>query len=54
MMASQEVHQDEFDSLEEVKATDNGTVQGIVANVSPMKKGQSSMYFDASLTDGRD
>ena len=29
-------------------------MQGVVANVSPLKKGQSSMYFDAKLTDGAD
>ena len=53
-MASQEVDADALDSLREVKATDNAIVQGVVANVSPLKKGQSSMYFDAKLTDGAD
>lgn len=33
---------------------DNATVQGLVANVSPMKKGQWAMYFDPKFTDERD
>ena len=54
-MAGKDVvpHPDHFESLKEVTVTDNATVQGMLMNVSPMKKGQSP-YFEAKLTDGED
>ena len=54
-MAGKDVvpHPDHFESLKEATITDNATVQGMLMNVSPMKKGQSP-YFEAKLTDGED
>ena len=53
-MASRDPNVEHFDSLKDATVTDKGTVQGIVLNVSPMKKGHSSTYFDAKITDGKD
>ena len=52
-MASCDPNVEHFDSLKDATVTDKGTVQEIVLNVSPMKKGHSSMYFDAKITDGK-
>ncbi len=43
----------EFDSLTDVALADNANVHGVIANVSPIKKGTgTSSYFEANLTDG--
>ena len=42
---------DDFTSLKDIKPTENAQIEGVVVNVSPMKKGQSSPYFDAKVVD---
>lgn len=42
---------DNFDFLKDANIMTNATVEGIVLDVSPMKKGHTSPYFDAKLTD---
>ncbi len=42
-----------FDSVSEATTeADNANIHGIVASVSPMRKGKRSSYFQATLTDG--
>ena len=48
-MASNDQSTD-FDSIAELKPTDEGRVHGIVTNVSPMKKG-TTPYFEAKVCD---
>ena len=42
----------EFESLGEAFEAESATVDGVVACVSPMKKGKKAEYFEAKLTDG--
>ena len=42
----------EFDSLSGVSEAESADIHGVVASVSPMKKGKRASYFDCKLTDG--
>ena len=42
----------EFDNLKRTTASDSATVHGVVASLSPMKKGRSANYFEGRITDG--
>lgn len=44
---------EEFSSLKDAAVADNANVHGILANVSPMKKGKSSQFFDAKIIDDK-
>ena len=50
MMASKDL-MPIFKSVADLKPTEDATIHGIIANVSPMKKGNTP-YFDARLCDG--
>ena len=41
---------DKFDSIE--NAIPNASIYGALSEVSPLKKGKNSVYFDGSITDG--
>ncbi len=43
----------EFESVRDGSCADSTTVHGVVASVSPMKKGKHANYFKAKLTDGQ-
>ena len=43
---------DDFDSLNAVSEVENASVHGVIASLSPMKKGKGADFFDAKLTDG--
>ena len=43
---------DDFKSLSAVVEVDNANVHGVVACLSPMKKGKGAEFFDGKLTDG--
>ena len=40
-------------SVSDAKETDDGSVHGIVANVSPMKKGKGASFFEVKLSNGK-
>ena len=42
----------EFDSLSGVSEAESADIHGVIASVSPMKKGKRASYFDCKLTDG--
>ena len=43
---------DEFECLRKICEVENANVHGVVASVSPMKKGKGAKFFDAKVTDG--
>ena len=42
----------EFDSLSGVSEVESADIHGVIASMSPMKKGKRANYFDCKLTDG--
>ena len=42
----------EFDSLSGVSEAESADIHGVIASVSPMKKGKRASYFNCKLTDG--
>ena len=40
----------EFDSLSGVSEAESADIHGVIASVSPMKKGKRASYFDCKLT----
>ncbi len=53
-MAQKQKLPEEFESAREASAAESANVHGVVACVSPMKKGKRAQFFDAKLTDGEE
>ena len=52
-MASRKRHFEEVDNFDAIdKPMSNANVHGIVTSLSPVKKGQKSVYFDGTVSDG--
>ena len=52
-MAKKEIVQEEkFDALKQADTSNNAKLHGVIATVSPMKKGKSADFFEAKITDG--
>ena len=52
MAQKEKISKQVFDTLDEVAETESGSIEGVVACVSPMKSGKGASYFDAKISDG--
>ena len=43
----------EFATLKEAGTSDNATINGVLTSLSTMKKGKTSNFFHANLTNGK-
>lgn len=51
-MASKDDKNDEYPSLKDSTTSDSAKIHGYVSSISPMKKGKTSNFFDAEISDG--
>ena len=50
-MSAKDIKKEEFPSLKEADTSDNAKIHGVVTCLSPMKKGKSTNFFEATITD---